>query len=164
MADVRLRPLREDEWSDWRAWAITEYAGDVARNEGITPERARTHATKELDQDLLPDGIRTTGHRILVAEDMDSGERIGHLWLGPRPQEPDPDPGVAWLYDIYVEEPMRGRGLGRELLRLLEIEVRTVDISRIELNVFGDNERARQLYETAGYTEMARQMAKDLYT
>jgi ribosomal protein S18 acetylase RimI-like enzyme len=128
----------------------------------MTPEHARTHATKELDQDLLPDGIRTTGHRILVAEDVDSGERIGHVWLGPRPQEPDPE--VAWLYDIYVEEPMRGRGLGRELLRLLETEARTADVSRIELNVFGDNEHARHLYETAGYTEMARQMAKDLDT
>lgn len=162
MADVRLRPLRDDEWSDWRAWSITEYAGDVARNEGITPEHARTHATKELDHDLLPHGIRTSGHRILVAEDPDSGERIGHVWLGPRPQAPDPS--VAWLFDIYVEEPMRGRGLGRELLRLLEAEARAAGISRIELNVFGDNERARHLYETVGYTEMARQMAKDLDT
>ncbi len=162
MTEIRLRPLREDEWSGWRAWAIAEYAGDVVRNEAMTLERARTHATKELDEDLLPDGMRTGGHRIFVAEDIDSGERIGHLWFGPRPQEPDPE--VAWLFDIFVEEPMRGRGLGRELLRLLETVVRTADISRIELNVFGDNERARHLYETAGYTEMARQMAKDLDT
>ncbi len=59
---------------------------------------------------------------------------------------------------------MRGHGLGRELLRLLEAEVRAAGMSRVELNVFGDNERARHLYETSGYTEMARQMAKDLDT
>jgi ribosomal protein S18 acetylase RimI-like enzyme len=69
---------------------------------------------------------------------------------------------VAWLYDIAVEPELRGRGLGRALLRLVEDEVRAEGVSRIELNVFGDNSPARRLYESAGYTEIARQMAKNL--
>ncbi len=47
----------------WYAWAMPEYAGDLVRNESLTPEDALAQATKEADA-LLPDGLATPGHRL----------------------------------------------------------------------------------------------------
>ena len=157
--DVRLRPMRDDEWDAWRTWAVSEYADDVMRNEALTPQQAITQAGEETDA-LLTDGIGTPGHHLFVAEDADSGQRVGHLWFGPRARSADPT--VAWLYDIFVDEAHRGRGSGRAMMELLEIEARAAGNHRIELNVFGDNDRAKRLYESTGYVEMARQLGKDL--
>jgi hypothetical protein len=46
--------------------------------------------------------------------------------------------------------------------RVIEVEVRAAGMRRIELNVFGDNVRAKRLSESLAYVEMARQMGKDL--
>ncbi len=89
-----------------------------------------------------------------------TAERLGYLWFGPRTR--NPDPAVAWLYDIFVEEPERGRGIARAMLGLFEVEARASGYRRVELNVFGDNATAKHLYDAVGYVEMARQMGKDL--
>ena len=115
---------------------------------------------EEQADSLLTEGLATPGHHLFVAEDQGSGARLGHLWFGPRTN--DPDAGVVWLYDISVEEAERGLGVGRAMMELLETEARSVGIRRIELNVFGDNAAARRLYEASGYIEMTRQLGKDL--
>ncbi len=137
-----------------------EYASDLVRNESLTPEEAHGAGDEGSTDALLPDGLATPGHRLFVAEDAGDGRRLGHLWFGPRSR--NPDPGVAWLYDLFVEEASRGRGVGRALMRLVEVEVRAAGMRRIELNVFGDNAHAQRLYESLEYVEMARQMGKDL--
>ena len=151
--------MRDDEWEAWHAWAVSEYADDMVRNESLTRERALVQAAEETGA-LLPEGLDTPGHHLFVAEDVDTGERVGHLWFGPRLR--NPDPAVAWLYDIFVEESERGRGVGRAMMALFEAEARASDHHRVELNVFGDNAPARHLYDSVGYVEMARQMGKDL--
>jgi ribosomal protein S18 acetylase RimI-like enzyme len=159
MSDVRLRAMRADEWDAWYAWALPEYADDLVRNESLAPEDALAQVAQETDA-LLPDGLATPRHHLLVAEDAGDGRRVGHLWFGPRVR--DPDPGVAWLYDIFVEETDRGRGVGRAMMLLFEQEAHAGGFHRIELNVFGDNAHAQRLYESLAYVEMARQMGKDL--
>jgi ribosomal protein S18 acetylase RimI-like enzyme len=153
--------MRADEWDAWRARTVSEYADEKVRNKRLTTERAAAQAEQETDA-LLTDGLGTPGHHLFVAEDLASAERVGYLWFGPRLGDPDPD--VAWLYDIFVEETGRGRGIGRTMMDLLEIEARAAGCRRIELNVFGDNAPANGLYDSAGYVEMTRQMGKDLVT
>ena len=151
--------MRKDEWAAWRERAVSDYADDMMRNEMITREKAMVQAAEETDA-LLTEGLDTPGHRLFVGEETGSGRRVGHLWYGPRSRNPDAT--VAWLYDIYVEDSSRGQGVGRSLMHLLEVEVRVAGLRRIELNVFGDNERAKRLYESLEYVEMARQLGKDL--
>lgn len=156
---VRLRPMRQDEWNAWRALAVSEYAEHMQRSKGLTREQALVQAEEENDA-LLTDGLGTPGHYLFVAEDAASGVRVGHLWFGPRSRNPDPT--IAWLYDIFVEKADRGRGIGRAMMELLEVEARSAGKRRIELNVFGDNAPAKRLYDATGYAEMARQLGKDL--
>jgi ribosomal protein S18 acetylase RimI-like enzyme len=47
-------------------------------------------------------------------------------------------------------------------MALLEDDVRSHGLGRIHLNVFGGNERARSLYRSLGYAELAVTMGKSL--
>ena len=52
------------------------------------------------------------------AEEAD-GRRVGTIFLGIRD-------GGAWLYDITIDEPERGRGYGRAAMIALEDEARAL--------------------------------------
>jgi ribosomal protein S18 acetylase RimI-like enzyme len=158
MVEVVLRPMTAEEFATYLHWAKGEYLLEVMRNAGITEDEARRHADDAFD-DLTADGVLTAGHQLLVAEDAASHERVGLLWLTARSSRGAP---AMWIYDIFVEEPMRGRGYGRRLLELVETEAREAGVDRVELNVAGDNDRARSLYQRVGYVEMHRQMYKPL--
>lgn len=121
-------------------------------------ERAR-EVEGDIAGRLLPNGLATEGHLLLIAEDAQTGQRVGYLWFAEKETEAGP---VCWLYDIYVDESMRGMGYGRALMERLEQQARSLGLSRIELNVDGFNERARKLYGSLGYVETARQLYKDL--
>ena len=159
MPELRMRPMTVQEFAEWREPQILEYAAEMARNAGRTTDELMDRSEKEF-YELLPQGVDTPGHRILVADDVTTGERIGWLWIAER----DSDSGgkVAWIYDIVVDEALRGKGYGRALMAQAEIQAKEMGLGRIALNVFGDNSVARSLYETSGYRETARQMAKDL--
>jgi ribosomal protein S18 acetylase RimI-like enzyme len=150
--------MTAEEFATYLPWAKDEYADELRRNVGIGEEEARRHADVAFD-DLSADGVLTVGHQLLAAEDASSGERVGLLWLTVRNERGVP---AMWIYDIYVEEAMRGKGYGGRLLELAEDEARRSGVDRMELNVAGDNDGARRLYERMGYTEMSRQMYKNL--
>jgi ribosomal protein S18 acetylase RimI-like enzyme len=148
---VRLRPYPADQleamWAEHRA----RYEGDLVDNGGLTPDEARAKAAR--------DGDWLRGLDTLVLEIELAGERVGRavLWLDGFGRV-----GHAWLFEIVIDEEVRGRGLGRAALRLLENEARARGMRRMELNVFGGNEAARSLYRRAGYTETSVHMAKPL--
>ncbi len=155
---VRTRPLADEEYPAWREQQVTDYAEEMARNVGVAAATLMERSRREHD-DLLPQGLGTSGHLVMIAEDDETGEQIGWLWIAER----DSDAGkVAWIYDIVIEEALRGRGYGRALMAEAELLAGQMGLSRVELNVFADNAVARSLYESSGYRETARQMAKDL--
>ncbi|HEY2936890.1 MAG TPA: GNAT family N-acetyltransferase [Gaiellaceae bacterium] len=148
---MSLRPYPPDElesmWTDSRA----RYERDLVDNGGLAAEEA--HAKTERDGEWL------SGRDTLVFEIEHEGVRIGRvvLWL-----DAFDNPGQAWLFEIVLDEEVRGRGLGREALRLAEAEARSRGMERIALNVFGGNEVARSLYRGEGYAETSVRMAKRL--
>ncbi len=150
--------MSEDEYRAYRAWAVPDYAAEIRRNTGIEEAEALAHAERVF-RDLLPGGLATAGHRLLIAEEPATAERVGLLWIARQRRE-----GIqaAWIYDLSVEEPLRGKGYGRAIMEMAEEQARELGVTRLELNVFGDNEVARGLYLSLGYVEMSRQMAKDL--
>jgi ribosomal protein S18 acetylase RimI-like enzyme len=72
------------------------------------------------DAELLPDGLATPGQLILRVE-VD-GQPVGWLWLAL--QNPRAEAGVGFIYDISIDEALRGRGYGRAAMRLAEEEAR----------------------------------------
>ncbi len=62
---------------------------------------------------------------------------------------------LARLTSVAVAPARAGRGLGRALLRGAEAAAREAGCDRLRLEVRADNEAARRLYQSAGYTRFA---------
>lgn len=83
----------------------------------------------------------------------------------------DKSVGIVWLvkqndewsiYDIDIDEPHRGKGLGRETMHAIEKYVSQNGGTAINLSVFGFNDIARKLYESEGYETVRVQMKKNI--
>lgn len=150
--EVRLRPLREDEFAAWDDAHRREYARGLVEQAGLAPAEAEAKVARDVPA-VLPDGLATEGAHVWVVES--GGRRVGTVFLGARD-------GGAWLYDITIEEAERGRGYGRAAMLSLEDEVRALGFDRVTLNVWGGNEVARGLYRSLGYAETSVHMTKPL--
>lgn len=62
----------------------------------------------------------------------------------------------AHLVLLAVEPPLRRRGLGRELVRWLEVVARRGGIARVGLEVRASSGAAQHFYKTLGYRESGR--------
>jgi ribosomal protein S18 acetylase RimI-like enzyme len=110
-------------------------------------------------ESALARGPRTEGHRLSIVEDAATGERVGYTWWGERDLDAGP---AAWLYDVYIDEPHRGKGYGRGLMEAVEAQVREACLARMELHVWVDNDRAISLYRSLGFVPTGMEMFKPL--
>ena len=150
---VSLRELRDDELPAWLEAAREFYANDLERHAGMT----RAEAEEKRDRDhraVFPEGRPGEGQHLLVIED-ERGDPIGRLFFAERASG-------MWLYEIELDEVVRGRGLGREAMLAFEARARELGAEKLTLNVFGGNEVARSLYRSLGYVEESVQMGKRL--
>ena len=66
------------------------------------------------------------------------------------------DPGSLYVSGMAVYPEHRGRGLGRELMAQAQARAKELDLPRISLICFEDNETAMRLYRRLGYVEVDR--------
>jgi GNAT superfamily N-acetyltransferase len=147
---IALRPLRDDEYETWDTAHRAEYERGLVEHVGMPPEQARAKVERDVSH-VLPDGLATADTHIWAVED--DGRLVGTVFVGVRD-------GGAWLYDITIAELERGKGYGRAAMTALEDEVRSLGHGAIGLNVWGNNEVARGLYRSLGWTEESVQMRK----
>ena len=57
-----------------------------------------------------------------------------------------------WLYDIWVEPTLRGKGYGTQLMQSLIDELQRREVEKVYLVVANDNIRAQNLYRKMGFT------------
>ena len=149
--DIRLT-LHDKSADERRAYlesSIAEYRQELL-DSGLSPD--------EVEDNIARTSAQFDGQSFLnVVRD---GEKVGTLWLGLR-NGVGPD---WWIFDIVIDEPHRGTGLGRPTLRAAEEFVTAHGGTRLGLNVFGPNKVARHLYDAAGYVVSTQQMYKDLAT
>jgi ribosomal protein S18 acetylase RimI-like enzyme len=155
-AAAQVRPMTQDEFEAWEVAEVAAYAADLARSTGADPQEALRLAADQHD-DLLPDGLATDGMHLLRVLDAD-GEPVGVLWVGPHPRRSD----AGWVYDVHIDEPRRGEGLGRAAMLAAEGVAVDAGWTALGLNVFGHNPRARGLYDSLGYEVASTSMVKPL--
>ena len=117
----------------------------------------RADAEEKADRDyraVFPEGLPGEGQHLMVIED-EREDPIGRLFFAERPS------GV-WLYEIELDEVVRGRGLGREAMLAFEQLARDLGAEKVSLNVLSGNEVARSLYLSLGYMEESIHMGKRL--
>jgi GNAT superfamily N-acetyltransferase len=150
--DVTLRPLRDDEFPEWLAAQRSEYVRGMVEDAGMARPAAEEKAARDIGS-ILPDGLATRDAHVWIVEA--EGVRVGTVFLGVRA-------GGAWLYDITIDEGVRGRGYGRAAMIALEEQARSLGFDNIGLNVWGGNAVARGLYGSLGYVEESVHMRKPL--
>jgi ribosomal protein S18 acetylase RimI-like enzyme len=151
-----LRPLRDDELRPWLEQHERWYAEDIAVHGGLGEDAARRKAAADTAA-LFPDGKAKPDSVLLAVEA--GGDVVGSVWFAERE---GPEGPYAFLYAIQIDEAHRGRGIGREAMRLFEEEARSRGFATAMLNVFGGNERARGLYRSLGWLEASVHMTKRL--
>jgi ribosomal protein S18 acetylase RimI-like enzyme len=153
---VRLRPMNDQEYDAYRERSVPDYANDLVRARGMSPEAALGDSDSTFPKNVTEAAApaRTWVLRVLTAE----GESAGWLWLGPHPHRED---GV-YVYDIEIDEAHRGLGLGRATMLAAEDLARAAGLRHIALNVFGWNSRAESLYRSLGYETGWTQLGKPL--
>ena len=157
---VRLRPLRDDEVPRF----IDELRDEYVRGLMEDASMSRQDAGEKADSDhaaLFPGGRPQADHHMYVVED-EFGEPVGHLFWAKRLAPGSGSVSRAFLYQVYIDEPFRGRGHGRRAMELLEAEVRAEGLLGIDLNVWGGNDLARSLYRKLGFEERAVFMSREL--
>jgi RimJ/RimL family protein N-acetyltransferase len=156
MDDLEFREMTEEEFSKYLDPMIESYAQERARNLRVPVEREREAARKQV-KELLPEGLKTKGHLLYNVVIKKTGEEVGELWV-----KLEEEAKHAFIYDISIREDMRGRGLGKQTLSLLDTKLAERKIEQVGLNVFADNLVAQSLYKSMGYYPVAFAMQKDL--
>jgi ribosomal protein S18 acetylase RimI-like enzyme len=147
--------MGQAEYEHLRSWLDEDYAREVAKATGVSPEEGRAEAQKQLGE-LLPHGLKSKGHYFwkIVAAD---GAAVGDLWVLVEPPKER-----AFIYFIGIDEPYRGKSYGRAAMQALETTVKPMGANRIDLNVFGDNTTAINLYQSLGYQVLGMGMRKPI--
>jgi ribosomal protein S18 acetylase RimI-like enzyme len=153
---VRLEPMSPAQYDAWLPSAIEGYARQTSDSGLMAIEPARESAVKQFAS-LLPDGVTTPGHHLLLA--YDDEEVVGDLWLrihdewGAR---------RAFVFNVEVDESQRGRIYGRAIMTAGEDYARQQGVVAMALNLFVQNDVARSLYDKLGYRVTNVNMQKEL--
>ncbi len=125
-----------------------EYGQAKARAGFWAVDVALDRAREEIASLVGPDPTKR-GHAFYFGLDAD-GRRVGWTWVGPIPGARR-SRTKRWLFQIIVEEALRGRGYGRSLLTAVERRLAKQGVRELRLNVFRYNTVAIALYKSAGY-------------
>jgi len=142
---MTLEELSEVDAGVFVAESVSAFVADLVES-GVDRDVAAA-ATDDYMGRLLPEGVRTDGHRFRGIEE--AGRRVGRLWFGPIRESP----GDCYLFEIDIEQEERGQGLGRMALELVISELQRSTFDRLGLNVFDSNAAARALYESLGFED-----------
>ena len=155
---VCLIPMTEEDYHQFLAWAIEDYAQEQVKSGAWQPEEAMKLGKAAFDT-LLPDGLSSTNQFLYVIEDGESNP-VGYLWFGIRE---DGESRFAALYELVIFVAYRRRGYASQALSALEDKARERGVRQIVLHVFGHNEGARALYRKSGYVERNVTMVKGIH-
>ena len=133
---------------------VPEYASEKVAAGNWPLEGSLERSKAEFGKDL-PDGLRTPNNFLytIVQDDLD----VGVVWLAGSENQ-----SRGFIYELYVDEANRGRGIAYAAMRLLEGEALRHGFTSLGLHVFGHNRVAQRLYEKLGFAITNINMVKTL--
>ncbi len=91
------------------------------------------------------------------------GFALGYIWNKPQNLVSlQKDTIRAELYDLYVKEDYRNKGIGTTLIRWFENYYKDFGCSHFVIAVLSSNKNAHKLYKTAGYKDNVIEMMKEI--
>lgn len=92
---------------------------------------------------------------VFVADD--EGELAGYVTVLTKVRSGELDDGnleYAYVADLVVRKAYRGNGVGRQLLSTAETYARGEGARWLRISALAENDRARRLYRTSGFSEL----------
>ena len=153
---IHLRQMRADEFPNFIAYFVPDYAAEISENYDVDSDLARARAEQEVN-DELGLGVDTVGQVLLcIVKDGDTQDRpIGYLWC-----KPDKAGEAVFISDFCILPPYRGNGYAKRALKALEAMFSASGHREMRLRVATHNRIAQQLYTTAGFSVTGINMRK----
>jgi len=104
--------------------------------------------------------VKKESHEVFVAENEDH-TFLGYLWIG---EGTNPMTGTkhGYIYDVFVKEDQRMKGVGKMLMEKAEHYCRKIGYKRMLLMVAINNQPAIKLYTKQGFKKEQIYMGKRL--
>lgn len=161
MNGLHFVDLSPAEYDRWRSRTVREFAEEHVRFGDWGQEESLARAEAEF-QKLIPQGVKTPGHYLFGLKLPDRSDVVGVVWFYAENSPNGSRAAGAFVYDLLVYEPFRGKGYGAQGMRLMETRLRELGIDSVSLQVLGHNRIAIALYEKLGYVATNLRMAKKL--
>ncbi|WP_233185071.1 GNAT family N-acetyltransferase [Paenibacillus sonchi] len=155
---IRLVQMDETTFQFFLSQSTRDYAEDKIKAGSWDVETAMQLSQDEMTRSL-PEGLNTEGAYLYSIVETESDTQAGYIWFNVSEGRNGRE---AFIYDFYVFEAFQGKGYGKQTLLALDEEARKLKITRIGLHVFGQNNRAFELYKKAGFAVTDITMSKDL--
>jgi ribosomal protein S18 acetylase RimI-like enzyme len=161
MQDIRIReadPARDRPAMLSFIMGSQHFEHAIAPNRRLDPPVAGEHLAR------LVQHLEEREGRIFLAEDADGtplgwgvvGGYMGEVFVVPEERH------HAYIFELFVVEAMRGKGIGRALIAACEDWAKTKDFKTILIGVLAGNASAAGLYRSAGYGDYAIELKKYL--
>jgi ribosomal protein S18 acetylase RimI-like enzyme len=153
-----LKSMSPQSFEKFKKNSQESYAESLALCEDIPVAEALKNASVQFSQ-LVQSGASTPGQYFFDVIEAATEKVVGFLWLSIQNRF---GRKVASINDISINESDRGKGFGKELMKLVENEARQLGATRVRLHVFNHNEVAKKLYLAMGFVPTNIDMRKDL--
>src|SRR5271170_6657936 len=151
---VALVEMTQEELDEYLEHAIQSLADELMQANAWSAEQSLAAAVQSFDT-ALPGRVVGSANQFLRTIIAD-GRKVGVLWYGLRGER------EAFVWDLVIYPTWRNQGFAKSAMLAMEQELRTMQVTRITLNVFAHNSGATRLYSTMGYRALAIRMAKEL--
>ncbi|HEY8364378.1 MAG TPA: GNAT family N-acetyltransferase [Haloplasmataceae bacterium] len=151
---LKLVNMDQSSFDNYICGAIEKVAKEFVQS-GICKEEEGVDYANKVFKQHLPKGL-ATDNQFLFNVINELNEVVGMIWYGVN------KPTEAFISDFIIDENYRGKGYGKETMKLVEDHARNNGIKKITLHVFGHNKQAINLYEKLGYQTFSMHMAKEL--
>lgn len=150
-----LVPMNEDEYNTYIKDKTQRYALTLEENTfEVINESAFLRAEKAISG-YLSNGFNTKNHEFYNV--IENRKVVGYVWLKVVEENKS-----AFLYEIYLKEDFRSKGIGKKVMNELESLLSNREIAFFKLHVFGSNEHAINLYNNLGFHVAGINMYKEL--
>ena len=154
---IQLVPKTEQEFQTYLKEGTARYA-EANVKAGYWKKTEALKKSIEAHNQLLPLGLATPRHHLFTIT-TDNKKSVGTIWIAEDHRSKTP---IGFIYDLFIKEPYRGKGLATQAMLLLEEKAKQLDLKVLYLRVFAFNTNAKNLYEKLGYQITSMNMAKQL--
>ena len=154
---INLLPMDQQSFDRYITKLEVEFADELMNSGEFTEEEARKK-TRQTISELLPKGLKTKDHYLFDVTVKDQSNSIGILYLAIQEENQSK---TAFIYDIEIDESLRGKSLGTQVLRAAEDFAVDNGANEIGLHVFAKNTGAFRLYQKLGYQVRKELLGKD---